>query len=141
MAALNTNNAFLTWGGVALHGYFTDEISYDRSIGIEDISAGAGLAHEQLAGKLKSTNFKFAIIHDRSAIDGIKANLEPGTTATLVWGPDGNTTGRPKHEQSMILEKIETKQTIDKAKQMFTLSFRGADTPTTTLTGTTAGTF
>lgn len=143
MATLNSNNAYLEWDGTDLSGYWTEEISHESTVDLEDITAGAGSTYIQQAPKLKTLTISFMIVYDGADVSTYKDLLEPGKEATLKWGPEGNGAGKPKLECDMILQSVSgPNQTVDKAKLAFELSFeKGASDPVSTLTGTLAGTF
>ena len=136
MATGNSNNAFLSFAGINVSGYWTDEISFEQSVESEDITAGTGATHVQRAAKLVDTTMSFMVVYDGSALANYRAALIPGTIGILVWGPEGNGAGKPKFEGSMLLTSVTgPTQSIDKSKQMLELRFEQAAAPVGTIAG------
>lgn len=141
MAQLNGNSNYINWDGVDISAYFADEISNEMSADTEDITSGSGATHIMRASKLIDGTLDLYVIYDDTVLDTYKALLQPGKKAVLVWGPEGNVSGKPRFEGSMILTSVGVAQSIEKTKVGFTLSFEQAAKPVSTLTGDLAGTF
>lgn len=141
MAQLNGNSNYILWDGVDLSAFFADTISNEMSVDTEDITAGSGATHIQRAAKLIDGKLDLYVIYDVELLATYKAVLQPGKTAVLIWGPEGNLAGKPRFEGSMILTSISDEQSIEKTKVGFSLSFEQAAKPVSTLTGELAGVF
>lgn len=136
MATLASNNAFLSIGGTDVSGYWTDAVGLSETNSSVDITAGAGATHVERAPGLNDTSISFSVVYDTADIAVYRASLIRGTVYTVIYGPEGSTTGKPKFECSMILtEKAGPNTTIVKDKVMFELSFEGAAAPTATIEG------
>ena len=136
MATANGNNAYLSFNGVNVSGYWTDEISHEISVATEDITAGAGATHVMKAAKLTDASMSFVVVYDSSTFSAYRAALVPGTVGVVIWGPEGNATGKPKFEGSMVLTSVSgPSQTIDKGRMSFELSFEQAAAPVGTIQG------
>lgn len=132
MASLNGNNAYLEWNSVNISAYWTEELSHEASVDTEDITSGAGATHIERASKLIDRSMSFLVTYDDSSIASYVANLKEGTTATLTYGPESNTAGKPRFTGSMILESVTQVQSIQKIHVTFELSFVQAAAPTHT---------
>lgn len=142
MATLNHNRQYLAFDGVDFSAYYTDRIQYTRHVTLHDITSGANITHETLAAGIEHTRIVFAVVYDTADIDLYKQVLQPGHTGMLIYGPDGNAAGKPKHEQWCILERIDgPSPTIEQDHVMLVLTFRGAAAPVSTITGSSAGVF
>lgn len=130
MASSNTNSIYLSWNGVSFGAYWTEDLSQKASVDTEDMTAGAGATDVQRAAKLKDRSFDFMLIYDDATISTWVQNLKPGTIGTLIYGPEGNATGKPKFSGSMILSSWEKSQSVDKKKLAFKCSFQQAAAPT-----------
>ena len=76
----------------------------------------------------------FNIVYDDTDLATYVGGLKSGTKATLVFGPEGNATGKPKFECTMILSSVTgPSPTVSKGMVMFELSFDGAGAPTATI--------
>lgn len=144
MPQLNGNSNYIEWDGMDISAFWADEISYEQSVDTEDITAGSGSTHVHRAGKLIDSTLDLYVIYNVDTIIGIdsyKAKLQPGKTAMLIWGPEGQLTGKPKFMGMMVLTSVNVGQTLDKTKVGFELSFEQAGTPISTLVGDLAGVF
>jgi hypothetical protein len=130
MASLNGNNAYFEWRGQNVSAYWTGEFSREPSVDTEDVTSGAGATHIQRAPKLLDNKRTFGLAYDVADLQTYIAYFRTGDQGMLVYGPEGNASGKPKDAGLMILTGVTTKQTIDKSKVMFEVSFEQADAPT-----------
>jgi len=134
MATLNSNNVYLSWDGTRIDGYWTGEVSKSETVNTVDVTAGSGATHIERASGLLDNSLSFNIVYDDANLAAYVGKLKAGTKATLIFGPESNTAGKPKFECSMILQDVTGPQpTIDKGMVMFELSFEGAAAPTATI--------
>lgn len=133
MAVTNSNSGYLSWNGFNISGYWTEQLKYDPSVNTEDVTAGAGATHVARLPKLKDNKMGFMVMYDDSTISTYVQNLKEGTVGVLIYGPEGNATGKPCFTGSMILESLSFSQSIDKTKLAFDLSFVQAAAPTKTI--------
>lgn len=134
MAVTNTNNCYLSFNSYAFStALWTEEISGEATVDTEDMTAGAGATHVARAAKLKDNKMSFNVMYDDSTIASYVQNIEEGTVGILIWGPEGNASGKPCFNGSMILTSNKLSQSVDKKKLMFELSFEQAATPVKTI--------
>lgn len=131
MADFNGNNVYITIDGVDVSTKFKS-VSLESSIESEDVTAGAGATHIQRAEKLRDHTISITLSYDKDGINGYIANLRPGKH-TVIVGPEGNTAGKPKHEQDFILTSNSFEQGVDKPRVVFDISGEAADAPVTDL--------
>ena len=125
MAALNENDGQLILNGTDVSGYATS-CAINQSVGVEDTSAGFGLDHELVAGKLRSTTWDIKIAYDVADVSTFIADLRTGQTYTATWRPEGNTGGKPEHEQTILITDVkQTEVAVDKPMVMFEITARG----------------
>lgn len=142
MAQLNGNDAVIQWNSVDFHDVWVDSASHDFITSLEEITAGAGTDYKSFAAKLKELSFSCSVAWDVTTYGTYDSDMEPGQESTLIYGPEGSTTGKPKLEGTAILESVNMQgQSVDKTKVFFALSFKFTGTPTTTLTGTDLGVY
>ena len=133
MATINSNNTHLAIDGVDVSGYWTGSVEPEETMDTEDITSGAGVTHIQRAGKLKDNKIKFVVGYDDTDLGVYLSKMQVGTY-TVLYGPEGNTTGKPKFECSMILKGVKGPAPgVDKVKVVFELEFEGAAAPTAEL--------
>lgn len=134
MATYNGNNVYLNWDGVNISGYFTEQIDVQASNNTVDITAGAGVTGIQRGNGLDDRTMSFSVVYDDADLSGYVGKLKQGTIGTLIYGPEGSGTGKPKFSGSMVLQQVSGPNPgIEKPKVMFELSFEQADIPTHTI--------
>jgi len=116
MAALNGNNEYVSINGRVVgaasgaDANIYRKVEMDLATGDEDVSGGSGINWEEHADKLSKINFKVTIIYNPTTvsadIDAITNSLGRGTVVALVRGPEGNATGKPKHDQDVLITAI-----------------------------------
>lgn len=128
MVAFNGNNVYLTINGISVCPFFA-EMELERSVDTEDVTAGCGVTDMQRAPKLRDRSGKLKIVYDAGRVHEYIAELGEDT-AFIVYGPEGNVAGKPKHAQKFILEKVSGPgQSNDKKKVVFDISLKQADAP------------
>lgn len=134
MAILNGNSAYLSFNGTQLDGYWTGAVSRSVNTATVDVTAGSGATHVERNAGLSDTSMSFAVVYDDTNIATYVTALAPGTKGALIYGPEGNGTGKPKFQCSMILTSVDgPNASIDKNMVSFELSFEGAAAPTATI--------
>jgi hypothetical protein len=128
----NGNNPFLTIGGTDVAPQWIDG-TLDESQDAVETTMGAGIGYRQRSEGLDDSSLTFTIGYDTTAgLSTYVARLNPGIH-DVVLGPEGNAAGKPKWECSMHLANAPWSQNIDKSEVSFSLSFTGADTPTSSI--------
>lgn len=132
MAELAGNDAYLSLDGVDVGAYVT-EVSMERSANNNETTAGFGTDHITRSPGLKDTTFSITLVYEVDDISTYIQKLDAGDTAyTLIYGPEGNTGGKPKHEQDVIIDSVSGgRVNVQKEMTVFEISAVGADAPTT----------
>lgn len=134
MATINTNNAVLKFNGVNLSAYWIGEIDKSSENSTVETTAGAGATHVMRAPGLSDNTMSFSVVADDTDFNSYKAALIEGTKGTVIYGNEGEITGKPKFECVMILNSVSgPNATIAKDVHMYELEFEGAAAPTATL--------
>ena len=108
MAAYNGNNVSLTINGFDFGTIFRS-FTPDIQIGDENVSHGADTDWEKHASKLKVVNATaIGIYDDTTAAADVTAmlDLSGDDIVTVVYGPEGNASGKPKHEQDFLVTRV-----------------------------------
>lgn len=129
MAGRVDNDIYLTINGVSVCAYFKEVELKIMSAGI-DITAGCAQDWEQIGAGMLSSTMSAQLTYDDTNVDDYLATLKPGQVITVVYGPEGNTAGKPKHEQLMHIESVTTGNKSVKDAVIFDIEMKGADTPT-----------
>lgn len=140
MATLNGNDVYVTLDSVDISAYWTNEVSRSVTNNVVETTAGAGTDWVERQAGLNDYSLSLDLVYDDANLSTYIAKLIPGTTYTLVYGPEGNTAGKPKDEISVIVASVDgPNPTINKDMVMWSISFQGAATPTAYIEG--GGTF
>jgi hypothetical protein len=105
------------------------------NIGDENVSAGAGIDWEKHASKLKNISATLTLVYDdTAAANNIAALATANDIVAIVYGPEGNATGKPKHEQSFKVNSVEGPSTNhDKTLVVLTYSLISSGVPTSNI--------
>lgn len=127
--ASNTNQYYLAFDGYDFSGKLT-EVSQKGEVDTEDVTAGAGTEHVQKAPKLRDSSGSFTVAYIAGAVPQYINRIKPGTRANMVYGPEGTASGKPKHQQDVIIKSVDgPAQTVDKQMVMFSGEWEAADAP------------
>ena len=133
MAQYSGNGAYTSWNGNNVSAFWTGTTDFTQTNTPTDVSGGQNETHEQHNAGMNSTGFTLELWYDDSQATRATyvASLKPGTKATLVHGPQGNSAGMPVHEQTCIITENKGPNTGQKSDvfSKFSLTFLGADEP------------
>ena len=127
MATYNGNGIYLSIGGVVMDAYFKS-VELTSSLESVDVTAGSNSAHRERAEGLADTSMSVTLVYDSATLQSYVQKLRPGTYP-IIFGPEGNTAGKPKHVQDMILTEAPFSVEVEKAEVAFQLSFEAAAAP------------
>lgn len=106
MPEYNGNNVYLTINGVDVRARWR-ACEMTLNIGDEDVSAGANVAWEKHASKLKNIGATITLVYDdTTAAADIAALYTANDIVAVVYGPEGNVAGKPKHDQDFKINSI-----------------------------------
>lgn len=133
MSRLAQNDAFLSIDGTTMNTWAI-EFAPDISSAEIDTTAGFDTDWTSTAPGLKTFKGKMTIVYETADIATYLPLLQPGATRTVIYGPEGNTAGKPKHNQSCVFTKLSgPKVNVDKSLTIFEVDVTGTGTPTTNL--------
>jgi hypothetical protein len=144
MAHYNGNNAYLSINGRVLGAASGADsnvfisASLKLSTGDEETSAGSGISWEEHADKLSVVEATFEIAYDVGVVDddldAVTDALGIGQVVAIIYGPEGNTTGQPKHQQDFLVTGVDgPKVDVKKTRAMFSISAKSTGVPTSNL--------
>ncbi len=107
------------------------EVSFDASNDAVDTTAGSGTDWKSEAPGLNQNTVKISIMHDASTIQAYIQKLKPGQVVSIEYGPEGNTSGKPKHVQDFRLGKVSHKTDVKKSAVMHELEGSSTGAPST----------
>lgn len=129
MAQYNGNDAYLSIDGTVMTSWFIN-VELTPSMESVETTAGSSTTHVERAEGLKDTSISLQIGYDAASASTQLPLVEVGTH-TVIYGPEGSTAGKPKHEQSFIFEKAGHAVNVKKTHVIFAIDGVGAATPTT----------
>lgn len=111
------NALILQWiysgGTVQIQGDYT-KFDVDRSIDLIDATAGNALDKEYING-IKDGSAKLSIFDTANAGTAVASSLVEGTAGTLIYGPQGTATGKPKWGFQAIVKSHKFSEPFDDA--------------------------
>ena len=133
MAQYNGNNPYLKFDAVDVAAYFVS-VSTDFGGSSVDITAGAGRSHVQRAGGLRDYSMSVTLTYDADSVNTYITKLQPQQIVEVEYGPEGNTTGKPRHLQKFVVDSVSVPQSVKKDHVTFEIKLSGADEPTADMT-------
>lgn len=128
MAELNANAGHLTFDGVDMVPYLQ---SFDIDPTAATVESTAGnVGHTLRQAGLRSTRFSANFVYRVGGVAAYMAKIKPGAEVTVDWGPEGNTTGKPRHTQKFIITGSSTSQDKDKKLVVYAVSGENSAEPT-----------
>ncbi len=107
MAVYHGNTAYLRVNGNDVESLFRD-VEFTLNVGDEDTSAGTGIEWESHGSKLKNIGIKLTLIYNTASaptdISGVLGTANE--VVAVVYGPEDNVTGKPKHDQDFKWNSI-----------------------------------
>src|SRR5688572_3408365 len=106
MAVINSNNASLVFNSIDLSARWIGEVDKSEENSTVDTTSGAGATHVMRNPGLSDNTISFSVEADDVEFNAYKSALVVGTKATLVYGPEGAVSGKPKFECVCILKSV-----------------------------------
>lgn len=131
MAEYNGNSIYLRMNGVNVESLWKS-MDISLSVGDEDVTAGAGSAYEEHAGKLRGAKAKIQLAYnDTQAATDIAAQYAASMVIAVVYGPEGSAVGKPCDNRSWLITGISGPSTgVDKPAVMLEFDLVATGTPT-----------
>lgn len=117
MATYNGNNEYLSMNGTVIADPNSANDSVFRKMEMKlttadtDTSGGSGQEWESHDGGLSVINTNIEINYDTALIgthlDAVLNSVGRGTVIPIISGPEGNATGKPKHDQDFLITGVD----------------------------------
>lgn len=127
MPAYNGNQIVLIIDGIRAEAIFKS-VNLEPSIESVDVTRGAGTDHMQRKPGLADTKLTATLGYQTERLQRDLRYMKPGEHY-VVFGPEGEAAGKPRHSQAFILTSAPLEITVEKGEVAFELSFEGADAP------------
>lgn len=132
MAEYTGNDLYLTFAGTAIHADFRT-FSTSEQIDLVDASAGADVAKTYLTA-LEDGTASLTLLDQTggTAATAMWQLMDKGAEGSLIWGPEGTATGKPKHYVNAIVSSRDRSMPYDNVVELsFEFQFSGVVTDTT----------
>lgn len=96
MTAYTGKNLYISFGGTVVSGK-QRTLSKNGSMDTVDTTSGAD-TDKSYATTLRDATFDITILDDGTAGANARQALAEGNSGTLIYGPEGTATGKPKYE-------------------------------------------
>lgn len=129
MAVYSGNADHLTIDGTNMHDYLVD-IEIAPSMETADVSGGQSTTHRERNEGLNDHSLRMTVHYEITQIATILPLVANGEH-TVVWGPEGNASGKPKHTQKFIITGAPTGASMMKdSARVFTVTGIASAEPT-----------
>lgn len=125
MPRYNGNNIWIAIDGNSVGSQFKT-VNLEPSIEAVDMTRGAGTNHMMRNEGLRDTTISITLGYDTDLVPTWLALLKPGRH-TVEFGPEGNSTGKPRHLQDFIFTSAPLEIDVTKQEVVFDISGDGAD--------------
>jgi len=131
MAESNTNAVYLRMNSVNIESLWK-QMDISKGVADVDVTAGSGTAYEEHAAGLKSAKAKLTLAYnDTQAATDMAAIHTATEVVAIVYGPEGNTAGKPCDSRSWLITGISGPSTkVEKAPVLLEFDLVGTGTPT-----------
>lgn len=129
MAIYNGNAIYLTVDGVNVAADFID-VKLEQSAVPVVVTHGAATNEQRNPGLFDGT-IAITLAYDISNVASFIQHIRKGLTVVVDYGPEGNTSGKPRHTQPFLITKVSGPDTAAKKDLVtFVINGDGADAPT-----------
>lgn len=129
MATLNSNKIFLSFGGVNVHLYFTKFNLAPTAESVE-VTAGSETTDKQYAPGLNDTKATASLAYEITAIPSYIQKMKAGATFEVIYGSEGDVSGKPKHVQEFMVMGAPHERTVNKDFVIFDVDLQALGAPT-----------
>jgi hypothetical protein len=129
MATYNGNNVYIAIDSTDVGAYWK-QVEITSSIDEVDVTAGSNAEFRERLGGLRDYAYSITLVYDDTNLASYIQKIRPGIH-TLEIGPEGNTAGKPRMVQSVLITEVPFEVTVEKSEVAFSISAVGAAAPTT----------
>jgi len=131
MAEYNGNAIYLRMNGVNVESLWK-LMEIGKGVADVDVTAGAGTEYEEHAAGLKSGKAKLTIAYNDTQAAADMAAIHTSTEiVAIVYGPEGNTVGKPCDNRNWLITNIDGPSTkVEKEPVLLEFSLVATGTPT-----------
>lgn len=110
--------------------------TYDFAVSADevDVTAGSNTAWRERNAGLLSGDLTLTITYDRGTLSNVWSVMQAGSKYTIEIGPEGTTTGYPRHVQSFLCTEVApTGQSVEKDERTFVYTLMSDGAPSTNM--------
>lgn len=107
MSTYNSNGNIVKWNGADISGFWTQELTHDKTSDLTDANRGANETHKRRQPGMRDNAFTFRMYYGTTEAERAASfNLiKDGDQGTLYHAPQGEIAGQQYFEGPMIVEK------------------------------------
>jgi hypothetical protein len=128
MTPFNGNGIYLSINGITAAADAFKSVDLKPKIDTVDTTRGAGTTHVQRATGLDDFDIAIEIGYEVETIQTQLGFLRPGRY-TVIFGPEGNGSGKPRHQQDFIFTEAPLKIEVKKSEVAFSMKGIAAAAP------------
>jgi hypothetical protein len=128
MTAYNGNGIYLSINGIVTASDAFKSVDIKPKIDTVDTTRGAGATHVQRSTGLDDFDISIDIGYEIETIQTQLQFLRPGRY-TVIFGPEGNASGKPRHQQDFIFTESPLKIEVKKSEVVFAMKGTAAAAP------------
>ena len=102
MAAYNGNNVYIDIDGTQIDSDWKS-VTLTPSVATVETTRGSSTANIQRAVGLMDHSISIQLGYDTSDASTVMGLFSLGSSVTITYGPEGNSSGKPKHVQDFII--------------------------------------
>lgn len=131
MAEFNGNAIYLRMNGINVESLWK-AVKLTQKVGDEEVTAGSGTVYSEHAAKLVDVDIEITLAYnDTQAATDMAAQYTATRIIPIVYGPEGNTAGKPCDNRNYLITDIDgPNTTVDKAVSELVFKGKGTGTPT-----------
>ncbi len=130
MASYSGNADYLTIDAQDVTAHFKS-VELEESVEGVDVTAGSDSTHRERNAGIKDNTIDITLTFDIADLQNYIDNIATGLKV-IEFGPEGNTSGKPRHVQSFIITSVRAAGgSVEKSERTFVLSGEAALAPTT----------
>jgi len=105
------------------------KINLQRTGNTTEVTAGSGATDKMRKPGLADTKLKLKLGYKVGSVPDYITQLDALTVITLEYGPEGQLSGKPRHQQDFIITSTPIEQTINADEVAWEIDADAADAP------------
>jgi hypothetical protein len=120
------NDYYLSIGGTVVDTWGV-EVTLEYVNTSVETTSGAGVDHVMRSPGLYDTTISLSIAYDATDLATYIQKLQPGVVVSIEYGPEGSTSGKPRHVQNFNITSSPFTVNINKEMPVFEVEAEGTE--------------